>query len=160
MTRVFGITIDFCQTLLSYFHDINNTQQSWDDVTILLRDARSPATASIATRTASPNGRRNPPPKILAATVTIATTDEMRHDTRSVTRQTPRRRPETATHAHAQARGGRILPDQSQTPTFLQRSHRGAATHSVTAALATATITIRMMSTHAEMIASATTAAM
>lgn len=28
MTRVFGITtIDFCQTLLSYFHDINNTQQ-------------------------------------------------------------------------------------------------------------------------------------
>jgi hypothetical protein len=92
-------------------------------------------------------------------------------------RLTPRRRPEvgiqiskvaryntylsqTAAHAHAQAKGGRILLDQSRTPTSLQRSHRGAATHSVTAVLATATTTIRMMSTHAVMIASATTAAM
>lgn len=90
---------------------------------------------------------------------------------------TPRRRPEvgipisrvachsthlsqTATHAHAQAEGGHILLDQSQTPIFLQQSHRGAVTHSVTAALATATTTIRTMSTHVVMIASATTAAM
>jgi hypothetical protein len=67
---------------------------------------------------------------------------------------------QTAAHAHVQAKGGRILLDQSRTPTSLQRSHRGAATHSATAVLATATITIHMMSTHAVMIASATTAAM
>jgi hypothetical protein len=91
-------------------------------------------------------------------------------------RLTPRRRPEVGTqiskvachnthlsqtvaHAHAQAEEGHILLGQSQTPIFLQRSHRGAATRSVTAALATATTTIRTMSTHVVMIASATTAA-
>lgn len=62
MTRVFGITtIDFCQTLLSYFHDINNTQQSWDDVTILLRDAVSlPFAASDVTQLTLPSGAQLP----------------------------------------------------------------------------------------------------
>jgi hypothetical protein len=139
---------------------------------ILPRGALSPATASIAMKTANPNGRPKPQQKIREATETTTTIDEMRGGTRNATKTMRRHHqkvgfhtplahdvPLTATqrvdHAHTD---GDHTPHLSQTPMYHRQDHRDEATHNVRGAV-TATHTIRTMSTHAETIAGATTAA-
>lgn len=132
----------------------------------------SPATASIATKTASLNGRPRRLQKIHEAIATMKTTDEIHAGTKSAmkTVRRPHRRvsnqtllahdvmltaTQRADRSHAE---GDHTPRLSQTRMYHRRNHRDEATHSVRNA-ATATHTIHTMSTHAEMTVGATIAA-
>lgn len=132
-----------------------------------------PATASIAMKTASPNGRPRPQQKIREATETTTTIDEMRGGTKNATKTMRRPHQKVSFHTplahhvmltgtqrvdHAHT-GGDPTPHLSQTLMYHRQNHRDEATHSVRGAV-TATHTIRTMNTHAETIAGATTAAM
>jgi hypothetical protein len=106
-------------------------------------------------KTANPNGRPKPQQKIREATETTTTIDEMRGGTRNATKTMRRHHQKRVDHAHTD---GDHTPHLSQTPMYHRQDHRDEATHNVRGAV-TATHTIRTMSTHAETIAGATTAA-